>query len=101
MPGLRKNLNQSKPSMGASFHAPPTAENQPPALPAAASASHCAGADCGRGTSHTAAASASATPATAAPIACTTSMPRTTRPNTANCIGIVYLDWSCSRRNVL
>ena len=27
--GLRKNLNVSKPSIGASFHAPPNAEIQP------------------------------------------------------------------------
>ena len=33
MPGLRKNLKVSKPSMDASFHTPPNAEIQPNTLP--------------------------------------------------------------------
>src|SRR3954470_20707596 len=39
MAGLRKNLKVSNPSFGASFHAPPKALNQPPAL-ASSSTSH-------------------------------------------------------------
>src|SRR6476469_3993527 len=38
--GLRKNLNVSKPSTGASFHAPPTAEIKPKKLPTVTTTSH-------------------------------------------------------------
>ena len=38
MAGLRKNLRVSNPSMGASFHAPPSAQIQPPMEPSAINA---------------------------------------------------------------
>src|SRR5688500_7010581 len=38
--GLRKNLKVSNPSIGASFHAPPNAEIQPPIPPMATITSH-------------------------------------------------------------
>ena len=96
--GLRKNLNVSKPSIGASFHAPPIAETQPAALPISSrigSGSEAA--------SRLAVQKASSRATAATPAATVQRRARswTGLPNTANCIGIVYFDWSSSRTKVL
>lgn len=88
-----------KPSIGASFHAPPMAETHPAALPSAATAG--AGSEAASPQEAVQAASSPAVAATAAPAYQRRARPWTTRPKTANCMGIAYFDWSSSRRKVL
>jgi hypothetical protein len=96
--GLRKNFSVSNPSIGASFQAPPMAETQPARLPTptrTASGSDAAFIE--------AAQSARSDVTATTPAAIARRRPRsfTTRPNTANCMGIAYFDWSSSRMKVL
>src|SRR5512143_2194190 len=91
--GLRKNLNVSKPSIGASFQAPPNAEIQPKKLPTVITTSHVGQLDPQLFSS---ARIAKNTPQQAS----ATTMPIEIRffasfiglPNMPNCIGMKYLD---------
>ncbi len=100
MPGLRKNLKVSNPSMGASLKAPPTAETQLAVVPTPAMTQS----EPDHGVRWTLSTPQTRRPTTAssAPAAPhRTARLSTTRPRTWNCMGMVYFDWSSSRRKVL
>src|SRR3954454_3707132 len=94
--GDRRNFQQPNPSIGASFHAPPTAVAQPPRLPTTTVARRPIGtgsvarACC---SSWSPARPATMTPATPAPTAYRTTGRSTVRPNRPSRIGIVYAAW--------
>ena len=91
-------MKVSKPSIGASFHAPPNAEIQPKKLPTVTTTSHvgqlapkrCSSARMAKNTPTQAI-------ATTRPIAIGLRASFIGLPNTPNCIGMKYLLWSSSR----
>ena len=97
--GLRKNLKVSKPSIGASFQAPPNAEIQPKKLPTVITTSQRGqlAADArprARGSRRT---RRSRRAATTTPIVMRFRASFIGLPNMPNCIGMKYLLWSSSR----
>ena len=97
--GLRKNLNVSKPSIGASFHAPPNAEIQPKKLPTVTTTSQrgqrATGAVLERADREEHADARDARRST--PIVIRFFASFIGLPMTPNCIGMKYLLWSSSR----